>query len=171
MQVNIHCSSILQLVIQQTRCSQSCYTITSVIDSLTDPLVKISSKHSQLQTGRVRELEFCRECSLFIPHYVSHVKCQASPVTCHVSHVTCHLSPSSGGARQWRVCYLWGLPRLVWITVTLLETQHLIYSLNHEWYQLFKFCSLFVKEFLDFLAMPRNLYQVCGLKTKIINMF
>ena len=48
-----------------------------------------------------------------------------SRVTCHVSPVTCHMSiyiyifnlfkknGQSGGASRWRVCYQWGLHRLV----------------------------------------------------------
>ena len=48
--------------------------------------------------------------------------CHVSCVTCHVSHVTCHMSRvmffssffgQSGEAYRWRVCYQWGLPRLV----------------------------------------------------------
>ena len=29
---------------------------------------------------------------MFIPHYVSCVRCHVAPVTCHLSHVNCHLS-------------------------------------------------------------------------------
>ena len=45
------------------------------------PLVQISSKHCQSQTGRARELTFWENV---------HPKLC---VMCHVSHVTCHLSP------------------------------------------------------------------------------
>ena len=42
--------------------------------------------------------------------------CHVSCVTCHVSCVTCHLSHGQrGGVNQWRVCYQWGLLRLVYI--------------------------------------------------------
>ena len=52
---------------------------------------------------------------------VSQVRCHISPVTCHVSHLRCHMSHmfssffllESGGVSWWRVCYQWGLPRLV----------------------------------------------------------
>ena len=52
---------------------------------------------------------------------VSHVRCHISLVTCHVSHLRCHMSHifssffllESGGVSWWRVCYQWGLPRLV----------------------------------------------------------
>ena len=59
-----------------------------------------------------------RECSP--PPPPKHVKCHMShATTCHdVSHVTCHVSHvfffrQSGEAYRWRVCYQWGLPRLV----------------------------------------------------------
>ena len=64
--------------------------------------------------------------------HVSHFTCHISCVTCLVSHVTCHMSrftcrvshvfcllffsfflKQSGGASWWRVCYQWGLPRVV----------------------------------------------------------
>ena len=51
----------------------------SLIDWLSHPLVKISSKHFQSQTRRARELKFWKNVYPTI--------C----VTCHVSHVTCHL--------------------------------------------------------------------------------
>ena len=52
------------------------------------------------------------------PHtcHMSGVTCRVSLVTCHVSHVTCPVSDfflQSGEASQGRVCYQWGLPRLV----------------------------------------------------------
>ena len=51
------------------------------------------------------------------PGHVSHVTCQVSPITCHLSHVKKKLSfkkiGQSGGVRRGRVCYQWGLPRLV----------------------------------------------------------
>ena len=54
--------------------------------------------------------------------HVSHVTCHVSRVTCHVSHVTCHIFflffGQSGEAYRWRVCYQWGLPRLVSNTKT-----------------------------------------------------
>ena len=54
---------------------------------------------------------------MFTPHHTSHVRCQVSRVTCHVSRVTCQVSPFflSGGVSLLRVCYQWGLPRLVFI--------------------------------------------------------
>ena len=53
--------------------------------------------------------------------HVSCVTCHMSHVTCHVSQVTCPVSHviififfgQSGEAYRWRVCYQWGLPRLV----------------------------------------------------------
>ena len=63
---------------------------------------------------------------MFTPHNMSHVTCRMSRVTCHMWHVTCHMShvtccifffssflELSGEAYWWRVCYQWGLPRLV----------------------------------------------------------
>ena len=51
-------------------------------------------------------------------------------VMCHMSHVTCHVSQffssffllESGGVSWWRVCYLWGLPRLAFRLFT--ESAH-----------------------------------------------
>ena len=52
-----------------------------------------------------------------VTFHVSHVTCHVSYVTCHLSHVTFHFIflflSQSGGASQWRLCYHWGLPRLV----------------------------------------------------------
>ena len=58
--------------------------------------------------------------------HLSHVTCHVSPVTCHVSRLTCHMSHvtfisiyiyffcrQSGETSRWRVCFQWGLPRLV----------------------------------------------------------
>ena len=42
---------------------------------------------------------------------MSHVTCHVSRVMCHVSHVMWQ----SGEAYRWRVCYQWGLPRLVFL--------------------------------------------------------
>ena len=61
-------------------------------------LFKISSKHSQFQTERARELIFWENV-----HPTIYFMCHVSYVTCHMSHVTC----------QWRVCYQRGLPLLV----------------------------------------------------------
>ena len=70
----------------------------------------------------------------FLSHVI--VTCNMSSVTCHLSRVTCHIKVffynyffffffiriflaslkkirQSGGAGRWRVCYQWGLPRLV----------------------------------------------------------
>ena len=52
---------------------------------------------------------------------LSCVMCHMSRVTCHMSCVICHIFfffsstffGQSGEAYQWRVCYQWGLPRLV----------------------------------------------------------
>ena len=58
---------------------------------LTEPVVKIYSKHSQCQTGKgLGSWNFER---MFIPHYVLCVMCHMSCVMCHVSHVPCHVSP------------------------------------------------------------------------------
>ena len=74
--------------------SWGCFTITSVIkyfiyslsNWVSQPLVKISSKHSQSPTGRARELQFWETV-----HPSICVMCQMLPVTCHVSPVTCHM--------------------------------------------------------------------------------
>ena len=60
--------------------------INSLTDSLTDPLVQISSKHCQSQTRRARELKFVENV-----HPTLCVMCHVSPVTSHLSLVTCHL--------------------------------------------------------------------------------
>ena len=52
------------------------------------PLVQISSKHCQSQTGRARELKFWENV-----HPTLCVMCHVSCVMCHVSPVTFHLSP------------------------------------------------------------------------------
>ena len=56
---------------------------------------------------------------MFTPHHTSHVRCHVSGVTCQVSHVRCQVSGVtfflSGGVSLLRVCYQWGLPRLVFI--------------------------------------------------------
>ena len=60
----------------------------------------------------------------WVMHHMSGVMCHLSCVMCHLSCVTCHVScvtchpflfkkNQSGGASQWRVCYQWGLPRIV----------------------------------------------------------
>ena len=42
------------------------------------------------------------------------VRCCVSCVTCHVSYVTCKFFfLQIFGASRWRVCYQWGLPRIV----------------------------------------------------------
>ena len=50
---------------------------------------------------------------------VSCVRCHVSGVTCQMSRVTCQVSGVtfflSGGVSLLRVCYQWGLPRLVFI--------------------------------------------------------
>ena len=71
-----------ELGVKQTRCSRCCSIITSVIEWLSDPLVQISSKHCQSQT-KPEELESWYFERMFIPHYVSHVKCHLSPVICN----------------------------------------------------------------------------------------
>ena len=58
----------------------------SLIDLVTHPLVKISYKHSQSQTGRAKELKFSENI-----HPTICVMCHVSHVTCHLSPVTCHL--------------------------------------------------------------------------------
>ena len=65
-----------------------------LINSLSDLLVKISSKHSQSQTGRARELKFWENVhpTLCVMCHVSDVGCHVSRVTCNFSLVTCHLS-------------------------------------------------------------------------------
>ena len=71
-----------------------------------------------------------RECSSHTMCHVSHVMCHVSTVTCHLSHVKKRIHiyffylkkiGQSGGASRWRVCYQWGLSRLVYIV--LLEIQ------------------------------------------------
>ena len=46
--------------------------------------------------------------------------CHVSGVICHMSRVTCHfLFGQRCEASQWRVCYQWGLPRLVFTFIML----------------------------------------------------
>ena len=56
------------------------------------------------------------------PHHVSHVRCQVSGVRCHVSRVTCHniFFLQRGWAIRWRVCYQRGLPRPVYLCLSLI---------------------------------------------------
>ena len=54
---------------------------------MSDPLVKISSKHSQSQTGRAKELKFWENV-----HPKLCVLCHVSFVMCLMSHVTCRMS-------------------------------------------------------------------------------
>ena len=62
---------------------------------------------------------------------MAHVTCNISCVTCHVSNFTCHMSCvtyhflwQSGEASLWRVCYQWGLPRLVIVIVYCILTHN-----------------------------------------------
>ena len=88
---------------------------------LSDPLVQISPKQCQSQTGSARELKVWENVhpTLCLMCHVSHV--------CHVSCVTCHLSNDKknhninyfffligqiGGAGWWRVCYKRSLGKL-----------------------------------------------------------
>ena len=103
--------------------------IHSLTDSFTDPLVQISSKYCQSQTGRARELNFWENAhpTLCVMCHVSCVTCHVSRVMCHLSPVTCHMSKNikynffvswkkieqSVGASRWRVCNQRGLPCLV----------------------------------------------------------
>ena len=65
-----------------------------------------------------------RECS---PTQTCHIPCVTCHVTCHMSRVTCKMSKKKniisywqiGEAYRWRVCYQWGLPRLVSIILSL----------------------------------------------------
>ena len=52
---------------------------------------------------------------MFIPHYVSHITCHMSHVKIIFSDIKKSLKKSEqcGAASWWRVCYQWGLPRLV----------------------------------------------------------
>ena len=80
--------------------------------------MKIYSKHLHSQTVRARELKFSEKVHLPPPVtcHVSHVTYHMSHVACHVSHVKCNFFSfffQSGEACLWRVCYQWGLPRLV----------------------------------------------------------
>ena len=59
----------------------------SFINKLGHPLIKISSKYYQSQTGKARDLKFWKNVN-----HTLFVMCHASPVTCHMSCVMCHLS-------------------------------------------------------------------------------
>ena len=58
--------------------------IDSLINSLINPLVQISSKHFQFQTQKTRKLKFLDNV-----HPTLCVMCHVSRVTCHVALVTC----------------------------------------------------------------------------------
>ena len=66
---------------------------------------------------------------------VSQVRCHISLITCHVSHLSCHMSHifssffllEIGGVSWWRVCYQWGLPRLIF-RLFLIKNMHGIIS-------------------------------------------
>ena len=121
---------------------QGCSTNTFGIIQLTEwSLSSQSSTHHKSQTVRARDFTFlhnghhplyatwhmsCVTChvSCVMCHVscvmclVSRVKCHMSGFTCQVSHVTYFFLFSSffgrsGEAGWWRVCYQWGLPRLV----------------------------------------------------------
>ena len=93
-----------------------------LINSLSDRLVQISSKHCQSQTGRARELKLWDSV-----HPTLCVTCHRSPVTCKKKSFSFFLllfipfflslnkNGPSGGASRWRVCYQWGLPCLVYM--------------------------------------------------------
>ena len=92
------------------------------INKVSHPLVQISAKHCQSQTGKARELKFER---MFIPNYVSCVMCKVTRVTCHFFlfilkkniyiyfFLSLNCFGKKCGATRWRVCYQRGLSRLV----------------------------------------------------------
>ena len=61
--------------------------------------------------------------------------CHVSPVTCHMSNkVSFYIKKKTsenigqrGGASRWRVCYQWGLPRLVFKVRKQIGEQNIIY--------------------------------------------
>ena len=109
--------------------------------------------------------------------HVSHVTCHMSRVTCHMSGVTCHMSHvrchmpchffflgQSGEAYWWRVCYQWGLSRLVFqgnglslqgkdsLTSEILNASITINSVLDELSDMCQFCILNIHCFItDFL--------------------
>ena len=78
-------------------------------------------------------------------YHMSHFTCLVSHVRCQVSHIICHIFSSSfisqiGGASGLRVCYQWGLPRLLLTHPVYLGLfyKHLCHSvidsLNRSWF-------------------------------------
>ena len=65
---------------------QSPMSIDYISDWVSNPLVKIFSKHSQSQSGRARELKFWENV-----HPTLYVMCHVSCVTCHVSRHLSHV--------------------------------------------------------------------------------
>ena len=61
-----------------------------LINSVSDLIVKIWSKHSQSQTGRAMKLKFWENVdpTLCVMWHVSYVTCHMSPVTCHLLPIT-----------------------------------------------------------------------------------
>ena len=94
------------------RCSRGCCTIYSASDPF-------SPNHQNTCTQKPYELGTWKCERMFNSLNVSHVTlscvtCHVSCVTCHVSHVMCKIFfVLRGGGSRWRVCYKWGLPRLV----------------------------------------------------------
>ena len=87
-----------------------------LIHSVTHPLWKYLPRH------------LCSICNMsYVMCYMSRVMCTVSCVPCYVYRVTCHIWKiyiltnllfsiffgQIGEASWWRVCYHWGLPRLV----------------------------------------------------------
>ena len=127
-------NKMLYWIFNRCRC---CSTISLVTDSLIKSA--FSSYSLNIRNHKPEELGSWNCERMFIPHNMSYVKCHVSRVTCHmsylichmsyvicqVSHVTCQMSHVffvflfffwlTGEAYRWRVCYQWGLPRLVFM--------------------------------------------------------
>ena len=112
--------TFIHTMINKTRCSRGCFTKTLMIHWLShSSFVDISSIPLQFQTIWARDLKFWENV-----HLPPCVKCHISRFKCHMSHNKRRVShvnlnfrikkkKLNGGANCWRVCYQWGLPRLV----------------------------------------------------------
>ena len=101
------------------RCSWGCsintFVINAFINSLSCPFVH-TFKTLSIPNCKNCGADILRECSSLTMCHMSHAMFQVSHVRCHMSFF-CFLLlfyfGHSGGASPWRVCYQWGLPRLV----------------------------------------------------------
>ena len=119
-------------------------------------------------------------------HLPQNVLCHMSLVMCHVSHVTCHMSCVTCHNKKyiftyiyiyyfiflvcwagwWRVCYQWGLPRLV------LKYKYFckfIWTLGSTQMSKVKFAPIELLPFKPFPRSKTNSESCCNWKVYLIN--